>query len=129
MAFTARYQAIHDSITHTTVQVRDPAKASSADMLRERSTEQSAGLPSAARRFGVIVLYALLLTVLVSFGSAPLISESCTSGDICSGADNLAANAAALVWMALLIAIVILGWKGRLLGARHRRVISVRAAQ
>jgi uncharacterized RDD family membrane protein YckC len=129
MAFTARYQAIHDSVTHTTVQVRDPAKASPGDILRERSLEEGLGLPSTGRRLGVIVLYGLLLTVLVSFGSVPLISESCTSGDFCTPQDTSAADAAGLVWVVLLVAIVILGWKGRLLGARRSRAVPARAAQ
>jgi len=124
LAATRRNQAIHDLLTRSTVQIRDPAKARSGQYITERVELVAVGMPSPVRRAVVICGYWLLLfvsflVVLAALAAAGLMSRNCVYGDICSGVDkilNLATSVALLVMMAVVVAQ---GWKGRLFGARR----------
>ena len=123
LAATRRNQAIHDLLTRSTVQIRDPAKAQSGQYIIERIEPVTPGMPSRSQRAIVICFYLLLLfacSVIVApaMAATGLMSHGCVYGDYCSGVDrmlNLITNAALLVMMAIVVA---LGWKGKLFGAR-----------
>ena len=65
MALTRRHQAMHDSLTHTTVQVRDLSRARPTDYSVEREAEIE-GLPSRGRRLAVIAAYLVALFVVLA---------------------------------------------------------------
>jgi uncharacterized RDD family membrane protein YckC len=123
LAATRRNQAVHDLLTRSTVQIRDPARARSGQYITERVEQVALGMPSRLRRAAVICVYWLLLfvsflVVLAAMAATGLMSQSCVYKDYCSGVDrmlNLVTSAALLVMMAVVVA---LGWKGKLFGAR-----------
>jgi hypothetical protein len=123
LAATRRNQAVHDLLTRSTVQIRDPARARSGQYITERVEPVASSIPSRLQRAAVICVYLLLLFVsylIVAWAMAAvgLTSRSCLYGNYCSGVErmlNLVTDVALLVMMAVVVA---LGWKGRLFGAR-----------
>ena len=123
LAATRRNQAVHDLLTRSTVQIRDPARARSGQYITERVEPVASSIPSRLQRAAVICVYLLLLFVsylIVAWATAAvgLTSRSCLYGNYCSGVErmlNLVTDVALLVMMAVVVA---LGWKGKLFGAR-----------
>jgi hypothetical protein len=125
LAATRRNQAIHDLLTRSTVQIRDPAKARPAHYLVERSAALDRSMPSQSRRTGVIFAY-LLVAIIAFIGIINLLvmthalSLRCLNGDYCSGLETLIELTYGFALLAVAAAIIALGWKGRLLGALRR---------
>ena len=122
MAATRRNQAVHDLLTHSTVQIRDPAKANPGQFVTERS-ENDPAMPSRLRRTLVTVVY-LALGVLLYFGvlaallQSGIVSRACVNNGICSGGDRIVDFAAAAAWLVMIAVVIGMGWRGRLFGAR-----------
>jgi hypothetical protein len=124
MLTTSRYQAAHDLLTRSTVQIRDRAKARPHHFASRRIAP--AGMPSAIRRIGVIVVYLILWMVVVLIAYAPLIvaglmSDACINFSRCSAAERWIEVVVSLALIAGWIFVVFLGWRGRLWGARVNR--------
>jgi len=69
---TRRNQAMHDLITRSTVQIRDPAKASPGQYVTERTDLADPSMPPWRRRIVVTGVYLLLTYIAVGvavFGS------------------------------------------------------------
>jgi uncharacterized RDD family membrane protein YckC len=124
MLTTRRSQAIHDLLTHSTVQIRDLSRAGPSLYVRERDEFANPALPSAGRRIAVILAYALVGSALF-FGLmilalwAGLISGRCLQQDRCSSSDTVAKLVFNLGWFAMCGLILVFGWRGRLFGARR----------
>ena len=123
MAATRRNQAVHDLLTRSTVQIRDPAKALRGQYITERSELVASGLPSRGRRIAVIGGYLLLLTIIyfVVFAgmiAAGIISDACIDNNFCSAGERFLTLAAALALLPLSALCIGLGWRGSLMGAR-----------
>jgi uncharacterized RDD family membrane protein YckC len=118
LAATRRNQAVHDLLTRSTVQIRDPAKASPGQYMTERAEPADARLPSRLRRIVVICVYLLLLFIADAVIAAGSVSPGCIDGNFCSASERMISFAAAAMLLALAALIVALGWKGRLFGAR-----------
>lgn len=124
MAATRRNQAVHDLLTRSTVQIRDPAKASPGQYVVERREVDEARMPSRRRRVLVtavylvvgIVAYLIALGVLLDLG---LLSEACLDRDYCSTGDRAVRIAAGVVPLLMIALVITAGWKGRLFGARR----------
>jgi hypothetical protein len=116
---TRRNQAIHDLVTRSTVQIRDPAKASPGQYVIERMAPATANMPSSWQRAIVILAYLLLTYAAGLFVIFISLSRGCIQSDaFCSAADKVV-NTAISVGLLFLTALVIgLGWRGRLFGAR-----------
>jgi len=124
LAATRRNQAIHDLLTHSTVQIRDPAKARSGQYITERVELVASGMPSRLRRAAVICVYLLLLFVgylIVSWAmaAAGLMSHSCLYKNYCSGVERTLSLVSDVTLLVMMAVVVALGWKGRLFGARR----------
>jgi uncharacterized RDD family membrane protein YckC len=124
MTATRRNQAVHDLVTRSTVQIRDPAKALPHHYITERTDFRNPGMPSRLRRVAVICCY--LLLAFVAFGvvlavasAAGALSSRCLHDNGCPGEQGLLLLALALIWLAASAAFIGLGWRGRLLGARR----------
>jgi uncharacterized RDD family membrane protein YckC len=118
LAATRRNQAIHDMLTRSTVQIRDPAKALPGQYVTERSEPAPANMPPRWRRIAVICVYLVLLFILVAAIGLTFLSPGCFNRSVCSAGErvfDLATNIILLVMMAFIVA---LGWKGKLFGAR-----------
>jgi uncharacterized RDD family membrane protein YckC len=123
LAATRRNQAIHDLLTRSTVQIRDPAKARSGQYITERVEPVASGMPSPVRRAAVICVYWLLLfvsllVVLAAMAAVGLMSHSCVYRDYCSGIDRMLNLVTSVAFLVMLAVVVALGWKGKLFGAR-----------
>ena len=122
MAATRRNQAVHDLLTHSTVQIRDPAKAKPGQFVTERREDDST-MPSRLRRTLVTVVY-LVLSVFLYFGvlaalvRAGVLSRACLYQDICNGSDRIGDSAAAVALLLIIALLIVMGWRGRLPGAR-----------
>jgi uncharacterized RDD family membrane protein YckC len=117
MAFTRRHQAIHDLVTGSHVRVRDLSLALPEHYTAIRPPVEVGIL----RRLTVIAAYNLLLIVLIVIVLLPIegrISDACWDADICTTGENAFFGLMGLVWIALSVLIVALGWRGRLPGAR-----------
>ena len=121
LAATRRNQAIHDLVTRSTVQIRDPAKARPGQFVTERAEPAAARMPAPWERVLTICVYLVLLFVASAGAAMILESRPCLGGSHCSGADRifeLVLDTAVLLLMAVIIAS---GWRGKLFGARAHR--------
>jgi uncharacterized RDD family membrane protein YckC len=125
MAAARRHQAVHDLLTRSTVQIRDPAKALPGHYARERVELSSPGMPSRARRVLAIVLYllgsvVLLVLVMGVLMEAGFYSRMCIGLGRCSAGERLLDAVVGLVSLVVWAFCIGLGWRGRLWGARRR---------
>jgi uncharacterized RDD family membrane protein YckC len=122
LAATRRNQAVHDLLTRSTVQIRDPAKASLGQYIAER-TELAAGMPSRWRRIAVTCFYLLLIgivyVVIIGVLVVPgAISDACIDRNFCSGGERILSLIFGAGLLGMCAVCIALGWRGRLLGAR-----------
>jgi uncharacterized RDD family membrane protein YckC len=125
MTATRRNQAVHDLLTRSTVQIRDPAKALPHQYITERTEFAATGMPSRSRRAAVICGYLLLMAIAYVLGIAGLIaagviSNACTDRNFCSAGEKILSLALAVTLLAASAGCIGLGWRGKLLGARKR---------
>jgi len=127
MELTRRHQAVHDMVTHTTVQV-----AESEDLVEfraERLDEPDVVLPSRFRRLAVIVLYQVVVYFVCSLSLLLLDTTNCfRERSSCSTGMWALLHVFAWAWLALSATVIIAGWKGLLPGARRSRRVSVDVA-
>ena len=127
LAATRRNQAVHDLLTKSTVQIRDPAKALPGQYLTESSDPADAKLPPARRRVAAICVYLVLmfvsyLAVMMGLNASGMMSNACVGSiDKCSAGERVLDAAAAVLVLLLMALIIARGWKGRLFGARKAR--------
>ena len=115
MAFTRRHQALHDKLTHTTVQIRNLDRAVEGDYHAERVEDApDPALPSPLRRIIIIALYSAGL-FLVGIIEVVLFATLFHARDL-----DVLNNLFALLWVAGTLWVVIAGWQGVLIGARRR---------
>lgn len=122
MAFTRRHQALHDLLTGTTVQLRDVAVAQEFEYVNERAEEANVALPAPWRRVATSVVYAIAAYILASFLSLVLISRRCLQTSSCGLVDRALATVILGAFLVGIPLIFILGWQGRLPGARRSLV-------
>jgi uncharacterized RDD family membrane protein YckC len=125
LAATRRNQAIHDLVTRSTVQIRDAARVQPGQYVTERVELADTGLPSRLRRTAIVGVYLLLLFAV--YGGAEIlldvtgiISPSCIENDNCSGGERVFDLGTDVALVVLVAAVIALGWKGKLFGARRR---------
>jgi uncharacterized RDD family membrane protein YckC len=118
LAATRRNQAVHDLLTRSTVQIRDPEKALPGQYFTERSEPADANMPSGLRRVVVILTYLLVMFIVSAIVSVGALSASYIDSNFCSAGERIVSLLAAIALLALTALIVAQGWKGRLLGAR-----------
>jgi uncharacterized RDD family membrane protein YckC len=124
MMATRRNQAVHDLLTHSTVQIRDTAKAQPHHFITERTEFSSPTMPSARRRLGVIAAYLALtlLAYIIAFAimnELGAISDACIDNDVCSASENMLQIVMGIVILVTAAIVIGLGWRGRLYGARR----------
>lgn len=122
MVFTSRHQAVHDLLTRSTVQVRDPAKAAAPYYLAERTQQ-----PSASRTRRIAVIFAYLLIAFFVTGAVEtvlqmlqVVSRACVESQRCSGDQQLIQASVGLAWIGVSLWLVVQGWRSRLYGCRFK---------
>ena len=123
LAATRRNQAVHDLLTRSTVQIRDPAKARPGQYIAERAEPAASGMPSRLRRGAIISVYLLLLFVALVLAlsvmiASGMLSSRCLDDNFCAGGEKVTSLVVAVIWLVTIAAVIALGWKGRLFGAR-----------
>jgi hypothetical protein len=127
MTATRRNQAVHDLLTRSTVQIRDPAKASPHQYITERVELAATGMPSRPRRVAVIcgcyllLIFAAYIGVLAGLMAMGGLSSRCIDNNYCSSGERLVSLAVPLALLAASALCIALGWRGRLFGARAGR--------
>ena len=124
MLATRRNQAVHDLLTHSTVQIRDTVKAQPHHFVTERTELSSPTMPSAGRRVAVIAAYLVLalLAYIIAFAlmnGLGVISDACIDNDVCSASENALQAVTGIVILVTAATVIGLGWRGRLYGARR----------
>jgi uncharacterized RDD family membrane protein YckC len=124
MLATRRNQTLHDLLTHSTMQIRDAAKARPNDFIIERTEFSSPTMPSRGRRIAVIAVYLVvtLLAYLVAFAiiiGAGAMSDACIDKDFCSTTEKMLELIPGIAFLFVAAAWIGLGWRGRLYGARR----------
>ncbi|HKS86527.1 MAG TPA: RDD family protein [Pseudolabrys sp.] len=117
MAATSRHQALHDLLTRSTVQIGDLARAKPHHFAQAR-TPLPEGTPSRSRRIVVIVGYLTMWAILAGVVLVNTLSKRCLTYYACSGAEHAFEIIFNLGWLVGCAALVGLGWRGRLWGAR-----------
>lgn len=125
MTATRRNQALHDKLTASTVQIRDRAKAQPWHYIAERTELDSPNMPSRTRRVVAILVYLLLAfvgTVVVEtiLLATHLISPACIDADRCSAGERWTNITVGAIWLIGCAWLIVLGWRGKLWGARLR---------
>ena len=115
---TRKRQALHDLAAGTVVVPRTADPGLSETFASERSIPP--GTLSAPRRLLVILSYVILLFVVLAVGSASLYSTPCLMDNLCNGTDRILENVLGFGFVILTAVIIVLGWTGRLPGARLR---------
>jgi hypothetical protein len=120
MGTTRRHQALHDLAARTTVEITDPAKARPEHFVEERAPIPQAGLPSRLRRVVVILAYSVVSWLaLVIFMAATESPECFKHTSACSPRERVLENVYGLLFVGAVAGCIILGWAGRLVGARR----------
>jgi len=129
MAAASKHQAVHDLLTRSTVQIRDPAKALPSHYARERVELSSPGMPSRWRRILIIVAYLIASLVVLGVanlalevaGILPEVSRACLDSQRrCSDGERWQLLAFGILVLVVAAFCVGWGWRGRLWGARQR---------
>ncbi len=123
LAATSRNQAVHDLLTGSTVQIRDPAKALPGQYIIERTELAATDMPSPRRRLAVISGYLLLTAIvylLITRGiiAAGVISGGCLDRNVCSASERILSLNLGLTLLGASAVCITLGWRGKLIGAR-----------
>lgn len=123
---TRQRQALHDKATGTTVVLRSTKGLHASEIIRETVVEDSGyTYPSRLWRIFVIAVYNILLLIAVGTMHTFTISISCLASEnmqACTNQEQLFILSTSSVWFFVMAAIIVLGWKGRLLGARRTPV-------
>lgn len=123
MAFTRRHQALHDLLTRTTVQLRDVAIAQDFEYVNERAEDPGVMMPAPWRRLAVSFLYLIAAFVVSNLLTVAILSRQCVLHDSCGSGDRAVSVTIGGVFLLLIPLILILGWQGRLPGARRRVLV------
>jgi uncharacterized RDD family membrane protein YckC len=121
-----RHQAVHDMLTHTTVQVAESTER--VEYREERVDESDLVLPSRPRRAAVIALYLAAIFVVYGVSITHVDPRGCLRTGSCSAGTVALLHVIAWGWLALSVTTIISGWKGLLWGARRSRHIASHAA-
>jgi uncharacterized RDD family membrane protein YckC len=119
MAVTQRHQALHDLALGTTVQVRDPARATSIHFTVERALDPPDLVQcGAVRRIAVAAAYLSLAFLVLMIAGLAGVSLECLDYEICTRAEETTLGIAGVTWIASAVVLPYYGWKGMLPGAR-----------
>jgi uncharacterized RDD family membrane protein YckC len=122
---TTKHQAIHDLVVHSVVTHRNVAELPAYEVLTERRVESEEFIyPSKWKRALIVVSYWVVMSIALAAGIGFLLSEGCATSSRCTTLDSLLSIALELVWLVSTGVVIVLGWSGRLPGARRQIKLS-----
>jgi hypothetical protein len=95
-------------------------EASSIDYLEERSADDLKVAVSGIRRIVVSSLYCVAVFLVATLALVPFLSADCMLNDQCTARDDRAAEITTLATVLGCGCAIVLGWRGKLPGARQR---------
>jgi uncharacterized RDD family membrane protein YckC len=121
---TRRRQALHDVLLGSVVVIARPEGLPAYDLLAALpfDLQRPAGMPSKWRRLLIVLLYLLGASVAIGVAAVVLISPQCSSDEMCTREEEISQAVCGWTWLALAAAIVVLGMRGKLWGARRSAV-------
>jgi uncharacterized RDD family membrane protein YckC len=123
MAMTRRHQALHDVITRSVVVIHSQTHARRHDYVLESDFEPPPSDVSILRRSLAVITYSTGLFVALVVPVVLLVSEECMINYVCSATEDTFSNIAGLTLILGIGGITVLGWRGKLYGARGHRLI------
>lgn len=118
---TRKHQAVHDLAAGSVVVHKDVAGLPEYEIVKEWSPEESGYyMPHASVRLLVIFLYIVLSIFIMRYLAELYMTELCISEHVCTESDRDAARVLDILWLIFVVACVVLGWRGKLLGCRRR---------
>jgi uncharacterized RDD family membrane protein YckC len=123
MALTRRRQAVHDLATRTTVRFVGDAGKPALDYYLEGDDVADVVAPSVLRRFLMIILYLIGTYVAFVIALEIVVPTHCLRTDNCSSTESVAIQVLGIMWLTVSIAVIALGVRARLPGARATSVI------
>lgn len=122
---TKKHQALHDVLASTTVVLRNPGSFPSRERIYERVLDVNTYRhPSALRRILVIFAYSVLATLFFGIFMGLLLPDKCLLSERCNSMENVILFVLSWIWFFGIVAILILGWKSRLYGARRKPLLA-----
>ena len=118
---TRRRQALHDVLLGSVVVIARPEGLPAYDLLAALpfDLQRAPGMPSKWRRLLIVLLYLLAASIAVGVAAVVLISPQCSSDEMCTREEEIVQAICGWAWLAAAAAIVVLGMRGRLWGARR----------
>lgn len=118
---TRRRQALHDVLLGSVVVIARPEGLLAYDLLAALpfDLQRAPGMPSKWRRLLIVLLYLLAASIAVGVAAVVLISPQCSSDEMCTREEEIVQAICGWAWLAAAAAIVVLGMRGKLWGARR----------
>jgi len=122
MLATRRREALHDVLLGSVVVVARPESLPAYELLAALPIDLAgaSGMPSKWRRLLAVLSYLLVASIAVGVVAITLISQQCSSDQICTRREEIVQAVCGWAWLALAGAIVMLGLRGKLWGARRK---------
>ncbi|HEY3645300.1 MAG TPA: RDD family protein [Gammaproteobacteria bacterium] len=116
-----RHQGLHDFASRSVVVHKDAMGVPVHEALPEREVEDRVFVyPPAWQRILVILGYVVLSIVLLNILVWPSVSDRCLRYERCSDLERIVVFVLDIAWVVAIALSVVLGWKGKLFGARRR---------
>jgi len=122
---TKRYQALHDLAVKSVVVFKNPSSLSEISYRKEQLLEEPLyRYPSLWRRCAIITFYSIISLFTLFAISSVFVTENCFLEDRCSNEENAIVLLVDLVFFVMLAALMIYGVKGRLWGAKRKKLVT-----
>ncbi len=119
MLVTKRHQTVHDMAVQSVVVFKNPESVAEGHALEERETEEEGYVyPSKIRRIAAIIAYGIVALIIGGTPFVMMTSDQCLYYEICNDVDDALHSVFGLLWAVAFAVFLVLGWRGKLWGAR-----------
>ncbi|MEM9331021.1 MAG: RDD family protein [Pseudomonadota bacterium] len=120
MMITRRHQALHDLASGSVVVLKHPNSASHQHALAAQEVmDENYEYPKWYQRVVVILVYNVIFFILIGLVLQLLLSENCIFNEFCNPTERVIERSADFIILGAFALFLVLGWKGRLFGARR----------
>ena len=127
---TKRYQALHDLAVKSLVILKDPSSPSAIPHQKEQLLEEALyQYPSLWRRGAIITLYSVISLYILLAISMIFVTGTCSQENRCSRGEDAIFLLGDLASLVVIPTLMIFGVKGRLWGAKRKKLVTAEAAE